>query len=118
MLYRRELVAPHLEKLARCGIPAEHMLSMAIAEPWYEKPKEARPVHLPIVGRLWRWHGRNYHRRCGAEDVDFMATLLGFPNALDLAYRGGTPIRDHQSPLSEGPPTITVRDRPATLTQP
>jgi hypothetical protein len=89
MLYRRSLVEPQLEKLMHCGIPAEHMLSMAIAQPWEGRPRECWPVHLPLVGRLWRWHGQNYHRRCRPQDVDNMAQLLGFKSFMELVYGTG-----------------------------
>jgi hypothetical protein len=79
-LYRRELVMPLLDGLRRAGLCCEFFLDLALARPW-SKPRAAWPVHVPIVGRLWRQHfrnGGNGSRQFTAADFDRMAQTLGF----------------------------------------
>lgn len=77
-LYRRECVMPILEMMRRAGQCCEFLLDMALAKPWTNPPKSAWPVHVPMVGRLWRQHGQNGSRQFVDMDFDRAAKVLGF----------------------------------------
>ncbi len=76
-LYRRELVTPLLDLMRRAGPCCEFALDLAIVKPWTRTPS-TWPVHVPMVGRLWRWHGENGSREFKPVDFDRMAQVLGF----------------------------------------
>lgn len=76
-LYRRELVTPLLDLMRQAGPCCEFALDLAIARPWSNQRNSA-PVHVPMVGRLWRWHGKNGSRGFQPADFERMAQVLGF----------------------------------------
>lgn len=92
-LYRREIVMPVLDMMRKAGQCCEFLLDLAIAKPWVNQSKSGpvtaensavinqrtnAPVHVPMVGRLWRQHSHNGFRTFGKEDFDRMAQVLGF----------------------------------------
>lgn len=83
-LYRRELVMPRLEAMRKVGLCCEFYLDLSIVKPWTNPPKSSWPVHVPIVGRLWRQHGRNGSRQFKCEDFERMAATLGFSSILAM----------------------------------
>ncbi len=80
-LYRRELVTPLLERMRTAGLCCEFFLDHALAQPTRDAP---RPVHVPIVGRLWRQHPQNGSKRFKVEDFDQMAQALGFGTMAEM----------------------------------
>lgn len=92
-LYRRASVAPQLERMRRAGPCCEFMLDLALVKPWTNPPPAAWPVHVPVVGRLWRQHGQNGSALFGAPDFDRMAQVLGFDSMRSMrdgVYRACT----------------------------
>lgn len=83
-LYRRELVMPVLELMRKAGQCCEFLLDFALAKPWTNPPRHAWPVHVPMVGRLWRQHRGNGSRDFQPSDFERMAQVLGFPSINDL----------------------------------
>lgn len=81
-LYRRELVEPLLNGVRDAGLCCEFYLDMALAKPW--DTSASRPVHIPIVGRLWRQHGHNGSKLFKSADFDFVAAMLGFESMIAL----------------------------------
>ena len=77
-LYRRKQVVPLLEMMCSAGPCCEFMLDLALVRPWLNPPKLAWPVHVPVVGRLWRQHGGNGSKLFARSDFDCMARVLGF----------------------------------------
>lgn len=77
-LYRREQVEPHLQAMRTVGQACEFYLDMAIVKPYTNPSSDAWPVHVPIVGRLWRQHDSNGSRQFSRGDFDRMAQALGF----------------------------------------
>lgn len=77
-LYRREAVMPLLGLLRQAGACCEFLLDLALVKPWTDPPKTAWPVHVPMVGRLWRQHGHNGSHTFVDQDFDRMAQVLGF----------------------------------------
>lgn len=75
-LYRRELVAPLLDGIRAAGLACEFYLDLALAKPW--NADAPRPVHVPIVGRLWRQHEHNGSRQFKRAHFDHVARMLGF----------------------------------------
>ena len=61
-LIRRSALMPVLSVLNQCGIEADGVLFAHLAKLQTEQPSAGQPVHVPIVGRLWRQHENNYHR--------------------------------------------------------
>lgn len=83
-LYRRELVMPLLDQMRQAGPCCEFLLDLAIIKPHTKPPRSSWPVHVPIVGRLWRQHGQNGSRDIKAPDFDRMAQVLGFESMAAL----------------------------------
>ena len=81
-LYRRALVMPLLDGMRKSGMACEFYLDFALAKPW--EPEAVRPVHVPIVGRLWRQHGQNGSRQFSPADFDQVARCLGFDSMATL----------------------------------
>ncbi|MBW0170743.1 MAG: hypothetical protein KXJ61_11005 [Hydrogenophaga sp.] len=77
-LYRREFVTPMLELMRAGGPCCEFLLDLAIVKPWTNPPRSHWPVHVPMVGRLWRQHRDNGFRDFKPSDFDRMAQVLGF----------------------------------------
>lgn len=77
-LYRREFVMPVLDMMREAGQCCEFLLDLALAKPYTTPPRAGWPVHVPMVGRLWRQHGHNGYRSFGKDDFDRMAQVLGF----------------------------------------
>jgi hypothetical protein len=83
-VYRREVVMSFLETMKRAGPCCELFLDLAILRPWTNPPESSYPVHVPIVGRLWRWHGKNGSQEIRKSDFDRAAQVLGFASFRDL----------------------------------
>lgn len=83
-LYRRELVMPVLEKMRQAGQCCEFLLDFELAKPWANTNRSTWPIHVPVVGRLWRQHGQNGCRGFQPGDFELMARVLGFPSVNDL----------------------------------
>jgi len=81
-LYRRALVEPLLDGIRDAGLCCEFYLDFALAKPWDRYAP--RPVHVPIIGRLWRQHEHNGHRKFRASDFDHAAKLLGFGSIAEI----------------------------------
>ena len=77
-LYRRELVMPLLDGMRGAGLCCEFFLDYRLAKPWVRQPEAAWPVHVPMVGRLWRWHPEQGSKSFKTADFDQMARALGF----------------------------------------
>jgi hypothetical protein len=119
-LYRREVVMPLLDQMREAGRCCEFMLDLAIVKPWtvrksahplakggippihphlhktVQLPSPTWPVHVPMVGRLWRQHRDNGFRDFKTSDFDRMAQGLGFEtmNALrDVVVRACSPTK-------------------------
>lgn len=84
-LYRREAVTPHLDSIRLAGQCCEFLLDLAIIKPHTKPDKSTWPVHVPIVGRLWRQYGVNGSRSIRDRDFDQAAQVLGFGSM--AAYR-------------------------------
>jgi hypothetical protein len=76
-LYRRDFVSPLLDLMRQAGPCCEFALDLAIVKPWAGTPS-TWPVHVPMVGRWWRWHGQNGSRGFRPADFERMAQVLGF----------------------------------------
>ena len=61
VLIRRAALVPAMGLLRQCGMGADGVLLTHLARPYEPLPQAQRPVHLPIVGRLWRQHPGAYH---------------------------------------------------------
>ena len=83
-LYRRELVMPLLDGMRRAGLCCEFFLDFALAKPYANTPTAEWPVHVPMVGRLWRWHAAQGSKQFTVADFDRMACVLGFKSMEDL----------------------------------
>lgn len=68
VLIRRAALAPVMHLLRQCGNGAEGVLLAHLAGVDVPQPAERQPVHVPIVGRLWRQHPAAYHRAYSAAD--------------------------------------------------
>lgn len=77
-LYRRAKVMPLLESMRSVGQACEFFLDLAIAKPYDNPPRTEWPVHVPMVGRLWRQHDSNGSRRFSQDDFKKAAQALGF----------------------------------------
>lgn len=77
VLYRRALVERALPLLERAGSGADWLLGLHLAQPHLSRPDDWRPVHVPIVGRLWRQHAGGQHRSFSAADRQSVARLSG-----------------------------------------
>lgn len=98
VLYRRALVERALPLIERAGAGADWLLSLHLAQPSLPRPEDWRPVHVPIVGRLWRQHSGGAHRQFSAADRQSVARLSGItPQYLHV-------IR--QAPQSTAPPCL------------
>lgn len=58
-LFRRQLIEPLLPEMSSAGQACEFFLDFALSKPWTNPPKDQWPVHVPMVGRLWRQHDNN-----------------------------------------------------------
>lgn len=76
-LYRREFVMPLLDLMRQAGLCCEFLLDLAIVKPWTGTPS-TWPVHVPMVGRLWRQHQDNGFRDFRVGHFNRMAQVLGF----------------------------------------
>jgi hypothetical protein len=83
-LYRRALVMPLLDQMRQAGPCCEFLLDLAIIKPHTKPPRSSWPVHVPIVGRLWRQHGDNGSRDITVRDFDRAAQVLGFESMAAL----------------------------------
>lgn len=63
VLMRRELCAQALPLLRQCGNGADGVLMSHLARPHAPLSADEYPVHVPIVGRLWRQHPGGYHHQ-------------------------------------------------------
>ena len=61
VLIRRSAVVPVLGLLRQCGLEADGVLFAHLARLQVDLPTEGQPVHVPIVGRLWRQHANSHH---------------------------------------------------------
>jgi hypothetical protein len=88
-LYRREQVSPHLPAMRTVGQACEFYLDLAIVKPYTNPPPTLWPVHVPMVGRLWRQHDTNGSRCFEQESFTRAALALGFDsmNALQAETR-------------------------------
>ncbi|RYF53099.1 MAG: hypothetical protein EOO27_27010 [Comamonadaceae bacterium] len=77
ILYRRACVAPLLPRLATCGWLSHYLLSLLVARPDLAQPAGRLPVHVPLVGRLWRQHGANASKGTTARDMQMVRDLSG-----------------------------------------
>ena len=77
VLIRRAVLMPALGLLRACGVGADGVLLGHLARVHSPLPPDALPVHVPIVGRLWRQHQRNYHRTYSASARARDQRLLG-----------------------------------------
>ena len=74
---RRGLIAPALPVLRACHLGAEGVFLAHVANVGAPVSAWARPVHVPMVGRLWRQHpGAAHHAYTGA-DRERNARALG-----------------------------------------
>lgn len=98
-LFRREVVMPLLDKMREAGPCCEFLLDLAIVKPWephksVQLPPSTWPVHVPMVGRLWRQHRDNGFRDFQPADFERMAQVLGFQTMdtlRDVAVRKFSP---------------------------
>jgi hypothetical protein len=67
VVMRRSAVTPCLQRLRGLGIEAEWVLTRLLA-------RQGRILHLPIIGRHWRQHPGQYHRR---QRIDAPPSALG-----------------------------------------
>ena len=78
---RRALVMPALPLLERArgtaGFLADWLLHLHLAAPHRQRPPGWEPVHVPVVGRLWRQHAGNAHRQIVPGDVAIVRRLAG-----------------------------------------
>lgn len=86
-LYRRELVMPLLEGMRKAGLCCEFFLDFALARPYDNQPRAVWPVHVPMVGRLWRQHPQNGSKKFTVEHFDQMAQALGFDSMAQMRSR-------------------------------
>ena len=77
-LYRRELVMPVLESMKAAGVCCEFLLDYALAKPYTHPFPSTWPIHVPMVGRLWRQHDHNGSKSFQDSGFDRMARVLGF----------------------------------------
>jgi hypothetical protein len=77
-LYRRDCVMPLLDAMRQSGQACEFFLDLAIVKPFAPLQPSAWPVHVPMVGRLWRQHDCNGYREFTKTDFDRAAQVLGF----------------------------------------
>ncbi|WP_291933082.1 hypothetical protein [Limnohabitans sp.] len=77
-LYRRELVLPYLPAMRTVGQACEFYLDLAIVKPYTNPSPTSWPVHVPMVGRLWRQHDTNGSRYFEQESFTRAALALGF----------------------------------------
>ena len=66
VLLRRELVMPVLGLLRESGIGADGVLTWRLAN--ISGAPDSTPIHVPVVGRLWRQHRQQQHRTYSASD--------------------------------------------------
>lgn len=81
VLYRRASVAPVLHRLVGCGWLSHYLLSLLVARPNVPQPAASLPVHVPLVGRLWRQHGSNASKRTTAADMQLVRDISGIAPA-------------------------------------
>ena len=93
-LSRRELVMTVLTDMMRTGLCCEFLLDYALARPHTNPAPSTWPVHVPMVGRLWRQHDHNGSKSFQVSDFDRMARVLGFDSmqavraaSIDHGYR-------------------------------
>lgn len=78
MLYRRKLVMLALDSMKAVGVCCEFPLDYALAKPHTKPAPSTWPVHVAMVGRLWRQHDYNGNKRFQDSDFDRMARVLGY----------------------------------------
>ena len=99
VLIRRAALAPAMPLLRRCGNGAEGILLARLAAIGAPMAPGHQPVHLPIVGRLWRQHPGQYHRAFSPADRAHGHRALG----IDPQYLHGS--RQASAPCATcGPP--------------
>ena len=99
VLIRRAALAPAMPLLRRCGNGAEGILLARLAAIGAPMAPGHQPVHLPIVGRLWRQHPDQYHRAFSPADRAHGHRALG----IDPQYLHGS--RQASAPCATcGPP--------------
>lgn len=77
VLFRRETLMPALGLLRDCLTGADGVLAAHLARVHYPLSPEDLPIHVPIVGRLWRQHQHNGHRTYSASARSHDQRLLG-----------------------------------------
>jgi len=77
VLIRRALCMAALPLLRQCGMGADGVLLAHLAQPHAPLPASERPVHVPIVGRLWRQHPGGYHHAYTAAERERHQRLAG-----------------------------------------
>lgn len=87
-LYRRELVTPLLGVIRNGGLACEFLLDYLLVKPFANPPKDAWPIHIPMVGRVWRQHQSNGHKLFTNSDFDHIAQILGFHSMSELKSIG------------------------------
>ena len=86
VLYRRTVVEPALALLSQCGNGADWLMSAHAARLHMGLSRDQWPVHIPIVGRLWRQHSGGYHKQYTATDRNHAMRLMGItPQYLHIA---------------------------------
>ena len=82
MLFRRERVTPVLPRLVGCGWLSHYLLSLLVARPDVPQAPGSLPVHVPLVGRLWRQHAANASKRTTKADMRKVRDTCG----IDASY--------------------------------
>lgn len=77
ILYRRACIAPLLPRLVGCGWLSHYLLSLLVARPDVPQDSAELPIHVPLVGRLWRQHGAQASRRTTAIDMQQVREASG-----------------------------------------
>ena len=92
-LYRRELVMPVLNDMKAAGVCCEFLLDYALAKPYADLPPSTWPIHVPMIGRLWRQHDHNGSKSFQPSDFDRMAHVLGFESMAVMRSQATTAHR-------------------------
>lgn len=103
VLIRRRALASAMAMLRRCGNGAEGILLARLAAIGAPAASGRQPVHVPVVGRLWRQHAGQYHRAFGPADRAYGHRVLG----VEPKYLHGTQqaVRQERAPCRTcGPP--------------
>ena len=100
VLIRRSALPPVLPALRACHIGAEGVMLAHLAGVQAPIAPERRPVHLPIVGLLWRDHPGAVHYGYSAADQARNMRALGFAPQ----YLHGQPPQAREPCATCGPP--------------